>query len=258
MPFPRVKGQVYEYSNHLPLAIMWKNGIKDPGKKINSLVSFIDFAPTIFDVAGISSESSGMQEMQGLSLRSIFNAEQSESVIVRDYVLVGKERHDVGRPGDVGYPVRGIIKNGFLYLQNFKPGRWPAGNPESGYLNTDGGPTKTVILNHRRSNGKSLYWDLNFGKRPEEEIYNIKDDPFCLQNLAFSEEYTEVKENLKLELANRLGEEGDPRITGSGDIFDAYIYANEADRNFYERFMNGDGVNAGWINESDYEYEKLD
>ena len=32
MPFPRVKGQVYEYSNHLPLAIMWKVGIKNPGR----------------------------------------------------------------------------------------------------------------------------------------------------------------------------------------------------------------------------------
>ncbi|MCA8990086.1 MAG: sulfatase-like hydrolase/transferase, partial [Planctomycetaceae bacterium] len=27
MPFPRVKGQGYEYSNHLPLAIMWPQGI---------------------------------------------------------------------------------------------------------------------------------------------------------------------------------------------------------------------------------------
>ncbi|MBK6479378.1 MAG: hypothetical protein IPF93_14120 [Saprospiraceae bacterium] len=28
MPFPRIKGQVYEYSNHLPLAIMWPQGCK--------------------------------------------------------------------------------------------------------------------------------------------------------------------------------------------------------------------------------------
>ncbi len=37
MPFPRVKGQAYEYSNHLPLAIMWKNGIKQPGRIIEDL-----------------------------------------------------------------------------------------------------------------------------------------------------------------------------------------------------------------------------
>ncbi len=48
MPFPRIKGQVYEYSNHLPLAIMWPDGIKNPGRVVNDFVNFIDFAPTLF------------------------------------------------------------------------------------------------------------------------------------------------------------------------------------------------------------------
>jgi len=46
MPFPRIKGQEYEYSNHLPLAIMWPDGIERPERKEDALVSFIDFAPT--------------------------------------------------------------------------------------------------------------------------------------------------------------------------------------------------------------------
>jgi len=50
MPFPRIKGQEYEYSNHLPLAIMWKHGIRNPGRKVDDCVCFIDFAPT-FDQA---------------------------------------------------------------------------------------------------------------------------------------------------------------------------------------------------------------
>ena len=53
MPFPRIKGQEYEYSNHLPLAIMWKNGIKQPCRVIDDFVSFIDFAPTFLELAGI-------------------------------------------------------------------------------------------------------------------------------------------------------------------------------------------------------------
>ena len=35
MPFPRVKGQAYEPSNHIPLAMMWKNGLKQPGRKVD-------------------------------------------------------------------------------------------------------------------------------------------------------------------------------------------------------------------------------
>ena len=38
MPFPRVKGQAYEYSNHLPLAVMWKKGIKNPGRAVFDLI----------------------------------------------------------------------------------------------------------------------------------------------------------------------------------------------------------------------------
>jgi N-sulfoglucosamine sulfohydrolase len=36
----------------------------------------------------------------------------------RDHVLIGKERHDVGRPNDVGYPIRGIRKGDYLFLIN--------------------------------------------------------------------------------------------------------------------------------------------
>ena len=141
MPFPRVKGQAYEYSNHLPLAIMWGKRIKNPGRKVYDFISFIDIAPTLLDVAGIDQDDAGMQKIEGKSFSDIFFTNKKGIVNKnRDHVLLGKERHDVGRPDDAGYPIRGIVKGGFLYLKNFKPERWPAGNPETGYLNVDGSP----------------------------------------------------------------------------------------------------------------------
>jgi len=56
MPFPRVKGNQYENSNHIPMAIMWKNGIKSSNRKIDDYVSFIDLAPTFLQAAGITAE----------------------------------------------------------------------------------------------------------------------------------------------------------------------------------------------------------
>ena len=50
-----------------------------------------------------------------------------------------------------------------IYLRNYEPDRWPAGNPETGYLNTDGSPTKTVILEARTIPGMKKYWEWNFG-----------------------------------------------------------------------------------------------
>jgi len=256
MPFPRVKGQVYELSNHMPLAIMWGRGIKNPGRVINDFISFIDLAPTFLELAGVGEAESRMQAIEGRSFTDIFTSRRNGQVDkTRDHVLIGKERHDVGRPDDQGYPVRGIIRNGFLYLKNFKPDRWPAGNPETGYLNCDGSPTKTLILNMKRSGRSDYFWDLSFGKRPEEELYNIISDPECINNLVGNPDFESVKKSLSSQLEEELIQQGDPRIQGRGDIFDNYIYAEERTRDFYNRFMRGEVFpgTAGWVDSTDFE-----
>ena len=151
VPFPRAKGQAYPASNRVPLAVRWPRGIRRPGRAIDDFVDFTDVAPTLLDVAGLDWADGGMAPAAGRSWREIFESERAGRVVPgRDHVLVGKERHDVGRPHDVGYPIRGIVKDGFLYLRNFEPTRWPACNPETGYLNCDASPTKTFILEAHR------------------------------------------------------------------------------------------------------------
>lgn len=254
MPFPRIKGQKYELSNHLPLAIRWPEGIRNPGRVVQDFVSFIDFAPTFLEVAGLDGEALGMQPITGRSLTPLFEGPPTDPAFVfRDHVLIGKERHDIGRPQDQGYPVRGMVTETYLYLHNFTPDRWPAGNPETGYLNTDGSPTKSLILDLRRQGNPDPYWNLNFGKRPKEELYKIDEDPACMDNLAASEAFSGVRDSLKSRLFAELEKEQDPRILGNGDIFDRYRYAQDASRNFYERYMSGEDIRAGWVNPTDFE-----
>ena len=254
MPFPRIKGQEYECSNHMPLAVMWKDGIRNPGRVADDFVSFIDFAATFLELAGLSPEDAGMRPVQGRSLSEIFRSPRSGQVIAeRDHVLIGKERHDVGRPNDWGYPIRGIVTRDYLYLHNFEPSRWPAGNPETGYLNTDGSPTKTACLQARVNPGTRKYWQLSFGKRPAEELYDLADDPDCVVNLAGDQNCREKKEELRKRLFDELKRQGDPRMFGEGRVFDEYIYADERTRNFHQRYLGGEKINAGWVNESDFE-----
>lgn len=257
MPFPRVKGQVYERSNHLPLAIMWGKGIKDPGRSVETFVSFADFAPTMLDIAGLGAENVGMQPFEGRSLTGLF---ANTTDTHRDHVLIGKERHDIGRPDDAGYPVRGIVTRDYLYLMNFKPDRWPAGNPETGYLNVDGSPTKTAILHQRRYEDETFYWDLAFGKRPSEEFYHIGEDQDCMNNLAQLPDFQELKETFKARLLAELESQEDPRVLGKGDVFDEYQYSDDRQRNFYHRFMKGElnPASAGWVNEDDFEKGPID
>lgn len=262
MPFPRSKGQSYEISCHLPFAVMWKNGIKNPGRVVDDYISFIDVAPTLLELAQVSQAESGLQPIAGKSLVPIFSSSHSGIVdSLRNCVLLGRERNDVGRPHDEGYPIRALVKDEFLYLYNFEPNRWPSGNPETGYMDADGGPAKTEVLNIRRigeeKNMGKKYWDWSFAKRPQEELYDLQNDPDCIDNLAKNPQQQERLKNLKNELFTQLQTQQDPRILDNGKIFDEYIHAS-GNRNFYDRFQNGENVKAGWITPSDIETEKIE
>lgn len=256
MPFPRIKGNAYMLANHLPLAVMWPKGIKNPGRIVDDFVSFTDFTPTILEVAGVSEEKSGMQAMEGKSLVPVFAGSQKGKF--RDFMVIGKERTDLGRPDDLGYPIRGIVSDNFLYLRNYNPERWPAGNPETGYMDCDGSPTKSFILNERRSKGQSWYWDQDFGKHPGEELYQVTNDLECIKNLAEKPEFVQVKGKLIRQMEQKLREDKDPRILGNGAIFDTYKYSGDNLQDFYKRFMSGEKIKAEWINQTDIEKTKLD
>lgn len=250
MPFPRVKGNLYETANHLPFAVMWKNGIRLPGRVVRDYVSFIDLAPTFLEVAGVPWDQSGMSPITGRSLTDVFRSDQLNPA--RDHLLLGQERHDVGRPHDQGYPIRSIIKDGWLYSRNFEPDRWPACNPETGYLNTDGSPTKTEILNANRAKPGDPHWLLCFGKRPAEELFHLDTDPDCMNNLAAVPEHQPRRAALQAQMLDELKKQGDPRLFGRGEDFDHYPYAGNA-RNFYERFMRGESPDSGWVSPTDFE-----
>jgi N-sulfoglucosamine sulfohydrolase len=215
MPFPFVKGQIHEDAFHLPLAMRWGKGIK-PGRVVEDFVNVRDLAPTYLELAGLAPHA----QMTGKSLANILRSEHSGWIENRDVMLAGKERHDIGRPNDLGYPVRAIRTRDFLYVHNFHPERWPAGNPETDFGNVDGSPTKEVI--------KALgghYYELSLGKRLPDELYRITDDPECVRNLANDLAFKDILEEHRYKLMSMLKEEGDPRALGKGDeVFDTYEY----------------------------------
>ncbi|MEO5999650.1 MAG: sulfatase [Chitinophagaceae bacterium] len=255
MPFPRVKGQEYEYSSHLPLAMMWADGISHPGREIEDYISFIDFAPTFLELAQVPAGKNFMQPITGKSFTSLFSTDRRRISQMRNYVLVGRERNDVGRPGDEGYPIRGIFQNNLLFLKNFEASRWPSGDPITGYLDTDGSPAKTICLRAVSATGSYFnYWLWNFGKRPGEELYDIKKDPDCLHNLANDPLYKSNLAELRTKMLNELNRQEDPRVLGKGYLFDRYEYADKSGIHFYERYLAKDtSLQWRWVNDGDFQ-----
>ncbi|QBG49251.1 heparan N-sulfatase [Verrucomicrobia bacterium S94] len=213
MPFPRYKGHPHEFATRIPFVVKWPGHIKNPGRTCREFASLIDLAPTCLEAAGIDMEHCGMQPVEGRSLSDFF----ADKVERRDSVLTGRERNDMCRPNGWGYPVRSLHRGDFVYMHNFEPDRWPCGTEEAGFRDTDWSPTKSEIMYKYKG---SEAWELCFGKRPREELYHVKSDPECMQNLAENPEYAELKSRMKKELFEALTEQGDPRMSGNGDFFD--------------------------------------
>jgi hypothetical protein len=254
MPFPRSKGNANSLANHVPFAVRWPGGITHPGRVIDDFISFVDLAPTIVEVAGMKWNDTGMAESPGRSLTEIFRSEKTGQVIAsRDHVLIGKERTDVGRPHDWGYPIRGIITNDTVFIENFEPTRWPAGNPETGYMDCDGGATKSFILDAHRKNPSDPFWAQCFGMRPGTEFYDLKSDPDLSKNLPADPRAA----TLRTQLHTELTQQGDPRMSGHGDVFDKYLHASPGNVGYYEKFMRGERLKANWISPTDVEPKPL-
>ena len=178
-------------------------------------------------------------EWPGKSLTDILFSENDTWVAPdRNRAYMGRERHDLGRENDLGYPVRCIRTPEYLYIRNFEPSRYPAGNPETWYTNCDGGPTKIEVL-RRHAEGDNLYYNLAFGKRPLEELYHIQKDPACMVNLANDESCQVIKEALWKELSDYLIETHDPRCLGNGNVFESYEYSADA-LHSWAHFLKGD------------------
>jgi N-sulfoglucosamine sulfohydrolase len=235
MPFPRCKSNNYDSGARVPLAIRWGKGVKNPGRVLKDFISTTDLAPTFLELA----DAEIPEVMTGKSLVKLLESPREGMVDMenRSYVLHGKERHVPGQEEDMGgYPCRAIRNHNFLYIRNFEPSRWPSGTPNYRKAaipfcwlgDCDNGPTKTYMVENRyRDDLHSKLYDLSFGLRPAEELYDCDTDPEQLVNLAKDPNYAEVKGELSALLMEQLEITGDPRVVGGAELFDQVPYLGQ-------------------------------
>jgi uncharacterized sulfatase len=78
-------------------------------------------------------------------------------------------------------------------------------------------------VEHRNDPEISKYFHLAVDKRPEEEFFDVKNDPGCLVNLAQNPSFRENLLKHRHQLGGYLMQTEDPRVTGNGDIYEEYI-----------------------------------
>lgn len=237
-PFPRSKVNCYDSGTHQPLAIRWGARIKG-GRSVDDFVSLSDLAPTFLEAAGQPVPAT----MTARSLMPLLLSDKCGQIDpARDHTLTGMERHarsgrTDGEQKNVGYPMRTLLTKDFHYIRNFKPNRWPAGDPPkeplptfekiaadtyAAYSDCDRGPTKAFLVTHRDDPAVKPFAEHAFGKRPARELYDLRRDPHELKNVAEDLAYAEIVKALDARLMAELKATGDPRASGGGDAFDGY------------------------------------
>ncbi|MEZ5398536.1 MAG: sulfatase [Bryobacteraceae bacterium] len=215
MAFPGSKAAMYDFGIHLPLSIMWKDRARS-GRTSDDLVSFADFAPTFLEAAGVRRPAN----MVGRSLVPLLESGKSGLIDpARKRLFSGRERHSHSRYDNLGYPARAMREGKYLFIWNMKPDRWPAGDPAQ-YADIDSGPSKTWMMANAVEH-KTLF-EHGFGLRPEEELFDIEADPGCLRNLAAEHSHAARRAAMRRTLEGSLRAQGDPRVTGHGDIWESY------------------------------------
>lgn len=223
MPFPRGKCNLYDAGTRMPLAIQWPAKVKG-GRVVTDFISHTDFAPTFLEAAGLKPPA----EMTGRSLLQLLTGTKSGRVEAqRDKAFFGRERHDVFRLEQglpVGYPMRAVRTDDFLYIRNFKPERMPAGDNTEKNQDNDRGPSKTFVAEYKDDPKVRPFYQLAYGKRPAEELYDLRKDPYQLNNIAGETQYAAEQKRLRAELNGWMRRMNDPRaLPGTaGDVFDRY------------------------------------
>jgi len=206
-PFPRGKANTYDAGARQPLAIRWPGRVL-PGTVIDRLTVLTDLAPTLLRAAGLSVP----PDMTGRSLLPAL----SGTAKPRLFVVIERERHARSRPPNLSYPVRALRTEKWLYVRNFFPERWPAGDPDfsssqGGFGDIDAGPTKTQLLGNRAKPRFIRPFQLATDRRPTEELYDIVADPHSLTNLATNPDHAAIKAELANRLQTWMQQTADPR-----------------------------------------------
>lgn len=235
--FPRGKCNVHDFGSGVPLVLRWPGTI-EAGRVVKAPVSLIDLAPTFLAAAGTASP----DDPDGQNLLPAL-AKGGDEKLLRGWALIGREVHVGGaREGFLPYPVRALRTPEFLYVRNFKPDRWPMGDPKaaagdavpdekglndtrSAFADIDASPTKTWLVQNRFAKGLETVLQLGWEKRPEEELYILAEDPHQIRNVAADPARAEILAKLRGQLMAELEAKKDPRLA---DAFDRPPYVDKS------------------------------
>jgi N-sulfoglucosamine sulfohydrolase len=200
--FPFSKWTLYDQGLRSGFIVRWPGKIK-PGTRNAAMLEYIDITPTLIDIAGSdpkkintgSKDGNGNTGFDGMSFKKVLTAELTH---MRNYVFAEHTTRGIIQGSDA-YASRSARNAKFLYIHNL--------NYKEEFQNT---------ITHSPLFKQWMEADpvrsASYIRRPEEELYDVVNDPFDLKNLAGDPKYAAVKNELKSQLQAFMKQQNDKGI----------------------------------------------
>lgn len=179
-PFPGAKTRLYARGTKSPLIIRWPGGIKTKEKTSPALVSSIDLAPTLLELAGVKPPAT----VQGRSFARLL---QQAAQPFRRYLFSEHNWHD--------YEAfeRAVLDGRFQYIRNSRPAL-----NNTGAIDVNQSPAAQDLYAAWQQGALSpLQADPFIQPRAAEELYDLQTDPLQTRNLAADKKYKPELERLR-------------------------------------------------------------
>jgi hypothetical protein len=218
----RSKRYVYETGTRVPFIIRIPEKFRQlypagkPGVAVDRLVSFVDLAPTLLSMIGA--------EIPGYMQGDAFLGDQSTAP--PEYVHMTRGRMD--ERIDMSRAVRDLE---FRYIKNYMPFRIPLQHLAYLFTATSAQAWEDLFIAGKTNELQSV----PFQPKPVEELYDTKNDPWEVNNLADDPAYAEVLQRMREENRRWMAEIRDvglvpetayPQLAGKGSMYD-YMRSND-------------------------------
>lgn len=186
----RGKQWLYEGGVHVPLLIRWPGQI-EPGTVRDDLINFIDLAPTWLNIAGVDAP----DHFQG---RDILDSSGGD----RKYLFAARDRCD-----ETDDRIRMVMSQRYKYIRNFYPMR--PYTQFNAYKKRQYPVLTLLQILHEKGELEPAQEHFMAPHRPVEELYDLKNDPHEVNNLAQDEDHRELVKDMRHRLDRWIYETGD-------------------------------------------------
>ncbi|MGQ9576046.1 MAG: sulfatase-like hydrolase/transferase [Thermoguttaceae bacterium] len=194
--FPFGKWNLYDAGTRTPLIAVWP-GVIRPGTRTGAMVSWVDILPTLVELGGGSPPA-------GLDGRSFAAVLRGQKTTHRDLVFTTHSRD-----GDMNvYPCRAVRSAEWKYILNLQPDSWHTTHIDKGRARDGRAYWDSWVARARTDPGAAAIV-ARYRRRPAEELYDLRADPFEQRNLAGDPRHAETLARLRAELKAWMEAQGD-------------------------------------------------